>query len=126
MKRIRGIYPKELLKELGTARDATLARKFGYSREFIRQLREKSNIPKFISLMRDIEIATKAELKPTYLPIEKRLYSISEACLYLGLSKRTLVKMLKNKEFKVIKTVGKFLLDKKDLDRWVENQKRAI
>ena len=127
MKKIRGLYPDGLMKEIGTAGDAELGRKYGYSREFIRQLRQKANIPKFVSLMRDIEIATKAEIMPRYLPVEKRLYSVTEASQYLGLSRQTLMTLLKNGEFEIIKiTPGKFLIDKKDLDSWIQKQKRAI
>jgi hypothetical protein len=34
-------------KELGTQRDSVLARKYNISREYIRQLRNKQNIPKY-------------------------------------------------------------------------------
>jgi excisionase family DNA binding protein len=58
-----------------------------------------------------------AEEKP------KRLYDVKETCSYLGISRTTLYRMMKDAEILPITIYGKLLFDKNDLDAFIENAK---
>jgi excisionase family DNA binding protein len=54
----------------------------------------------------------------------RRLFSIDQAGTYLCLSERELYNMLANKELVAVKHGRRTMLDVRDLDRWIESNKR--
>jgi excisionase family DNA binding protein len=53
----------------------------------------------------------------------KRLYTTEEAALYLGVSRWVLTKMLRDGLVPYVQAGKKKLIDLKDLDKWIEEQK---
>ena len=54
----------------------------------------------------------------------RRLLSIEQAGTYLCLSERELYNMLANKELVAVKHGRRTMLDVRDLDQWIESNKR--
>lgn len=54
----------------------------------------------------------------------KRLLSIEQAATYLCLSERELYNMIANKELVAVKHGRRTMLDVRDLDQWIESNKR--
>lgn len=56
--------------------------------------------------------------------IEKRLFTVKEAAQYLGVSEPTIWVLLRKSTLKRIKVRDATRIDKKDLDKFIENQKK--
>ena len=59
--------------------------------------------------------------------LEKRLYSVKEAAIYLGLSAWSIRGLIWNGQLSTVRMGRRVLLDIQDLDRWIEvNKVREI
>ena len=54
----------------------------------------------------------------------KRLLSVEQAATYLCLSERELYNMIANKELAAVKHGRRTMIDVRDLDQWIESNKR--
>jgi len=52
-----------------------------------------------------------------------RLLSIKDVAVYLGARVWAMRQMLRKREFPYVPVVGRFKIDKVELDRWIERQK---
>ena len=68
-----------------------------------------------------VRIAVREEMSTT--PLGNRLRSIEEAAAYLSLSKREIYNMIANRELPVVTRGRRKMLDLKDLDAWIEQNK---
>ena len=68
-----------------------------------------------------VRVAVRAEMSTT--PTANRLRSIEEAAAYLSLSKREIYNMVANRELPVVTHGRRKMLDLKDLDAWIEQNK---
>jgi excisionase family DNA binding protein len=75
-----------------------------------------------------IEEAVAAGIRKAYGGVNdgtnRRLLSIEQAATYLCLSERELYNMLANKELVAVKHGRRTMLDVRDLDQWIESNKR--
>jgi excisionase family DNA binding protein len=55
--------------------------------------------------------------------MERRLFSVNEACHYLHLSRATLYHLIERKEIVPVNIGGRTLFDRKDLDELIERSK---
>jgi excisionase family DNA binding protein len=60
--------------------------------------------------------------QPTNAP---RLYSAKEAAKYIGLSTREVYNMIANGELPAVRHGKRTMLDKRDLDSWIDRHKTA-
>ena len=54
----------------------------------------------------------------------KRLFTVKEACTYLGISRMSLYRMMERKEISPVKIGNRTLFDKRDLDEFIEKAKK--
>ncbi len=54
----------------------------------------------------------------------ERLYGVKETCSYLGISRTTLYRLMKDGELVAMTIYGKLLFDKNDLDGFIEKAKQ--
>ncbi len=54
----------------------------------------------------------------------KRLFDVKQTCSYLGISRTTLYRLMKDGELTAITIYGKLLFDKKDLEDFIEKAKQ--
>mgnify|MGYP000899334590 FL=1 len=54
----------------------------------------------------------------------KRLFTVSQACTYLSISRMSLYRMMERKEIAPVKIGGRTLFDRKDLDELIERAKK--
>jgi len=53
----------------------------------------------------------------------ERLYGVKQTCSYLGISRTTLYRLMKDGELVAMTIYGKLLFDKNDLDGFIEKAK---
>lgn len=59
-------------------------------------------------------------------PVERRLFPIPDGANYLGVSIRQFKYLLADGEFAKVRIGARVLIDKKDLDAYVDRLKRAV
>lgn len=57
------------------------------------------------------------------IPIQKALFNVSEAALYIGRSKSAVQNMIYDRELPVVRNGRRVHLLKKDLDDWIEKHR---
>ena len=57
-------------------------------------------------------------------PLPKRLFSIKDAAAYLGFSVRSIRNLVYSRQLPIVRLGTKMFFDIKDLDLWIESNKR--
>jgi len=57
-------------------------------------------------------------------PVRQRLFSIKDAALYLGFSVRSIRNLVYSRELPIVRLGAKIFFDIKDLELWIEANKR--
>ncbi len=56
----------------------------------------------------------------------KRLYNLDEAAVYVGRSEKALRELVADGKIPVVAPDGRRQIDKHDLDKWIEENKRCL
>lgn len=56
-------------------------------------------------------------------PVQPRLFTVKQAAKYLGRSPDALYHLIRNAPLRSVKADGRVMLDRQDLDKWIEDNK---